>query len=95
MKQPKKITAQEARISESDRKQIGISEFAKELLEQVSFVARDSEYVDAKSGVSARLSISAMENLMASANLRLIESNSVAHQHSVDRFHVYYPINYR
>ena len=73
----KKITAQEARISESDRKQIGISEIAKDLLEQVSFVARDSEYVDAKSGVSARLSISAMENLMASANLRLIESNSV------------------
>ena len=72
----KKITAQEARISESDRKQIGISEIAKDLLEQVSFVARDSEYVDAKSGVSARLSISAMENLMASANLRLIESNS-------------------
>jgi magnesium chelatase subunit I len=43
-------------------------------LEQVAFEARDSEYVDAKSGVSARLTISAMENLMAAANLRLIES---------------------
>jgi magnesium chelatase subunit I len=72
----KKITAQEAKISEADRKNITISEIAKDLLEEVSFVARDSEYVDSKSGVSARLSISAMENLIASANLRLIETDS-------------------
>ena len=72
----KKITTQEARISAADRQQISISEIAKDLLEQVSFEARDSEYVDAKSGVSARLSISAMENLMASANLRLTETNA-------------------
>lgn len=72
----KKITAQEANISESDKQQISISEIAKDLLEQVSFVARDSEFVDAKSGVSARLSISAMENLMASAHLRLVETET-------------------
>ena len=72
----KKITAQEAKFSEADKKHITISEIAKDLLEEVSFVARDSEYVDAKSGVSARLSISAMENLIASANLRLIETDS-------------------
>jgi magnesium chelatase subunit I len=42
----------------------------------VSFVARDSEYVDAKSGVSARLSISAMENLMAAGKLRMIETQT-------------------
>jgi magnesium chelatase subunit I len=72
----KKITAQEAKINATDEQNIKISEIAKDLLEQVSFVARDSEYVDAKSGVSARLSISAMENLISSANLRLIETNS-------------------
>jgi magnesium chelatase subunit I len=47
---------------------------AKELLEEVSFAARESEFVDAKSGVSTRLSISAMENLVAAAQLRLVES---------------------
>ena len=70
----KKITEQEARLSDADRTNIAMSELAKDLLEQVAFEARDSEYVDAKSGVSARLTISAMENLMAAANLRLIES---------------------
>jgi magnesium chelatase subunit I len=70
----KKITEQEARLSEADRSNIAMCELAKDLLEQVAFEARDSEYVDAKSGVSARLTISAMENLMAAANLRLIES---------------------
>lgn len=70
----KKITEQEARLSEADRTNIAMCELAKDLLEQVAFEARDSEYVDAKSGVSARLTISAMENLMAAANLRLIES---------------------
>jgi magnesium chelatase subunit I len=70
----KRITAQEAKVSESDRSRIEMTELAKDLLEQVAFEARDSEYVDGKSGVSARLTISAMENLTASANLRLIES---------------------
>jgi magnesium chelatase subunit I len=72
----KKITAQEANISAEDLQQISIPEIAKDLLEQVSFEARNSEYVDAKSGVSARLSISALENLMAAANLRLIETDA-------------------
>ncbi len=71
----KRITEQEAKLSDDDRKNIAVNELAKDLLEQVAFEARDSEYVDAKSGVSARLTISAMENLIAAANLRLIETN--------------------
>jgi magnesium chelatase subunit I len=70
------ITEQEAKISQSDKAAIHIPELAKNLLEEVSFVARDSEYVDAKSGVSARLSISAMENLMAAGKLRMIETQT-------------------
>lgn len=72
----RQITEQEALISKEDRSQITIPEMAKDLLEEVAFAARESEYVDAKSGVSARLTISAMENLMAAAKLRLIESAS-------------------
>jgi magnesium chelatase subunit I len=71
-----RITEQEARITDSDKSNIEVPQMARQLLEQVSFEARSSEYVDAKSGVSARLSISAMENLMASANLRMVESDS-------------------
>lgn len=72
----KTITAQEAKISSADQAQIEICEAARDLLEEVAFAARESEYVDEKSGVSARLSISAMENLFAAAKLRLIESGA-------------------
>jgi magnesium chelatase subunit I len=71
----RKITEQEAKFSEEDRAAIVVSETARDLLEQVAFSARNSEYVDAKSGVSARLTISAMENLIAAAKLRLIENS--------------------
>ena len=72
----REITEQEARISAEDKEKIQIPELAKDLLEEVAFAARNSEYVDAKSGVSARLTISAMENLIAAAKLRLIESGN-------------------
>ncbi len=45
---------------------------AEDLVEQIAFEARKSEYVDAKSGVSARLTISAFENLVAAAERRAI-----------------------
>ena len=72
----REITAQEANVSKEDKETILVPELAKNLLEQVAFTARKSEYVDAKSGVSARLTISAMENLMAAAKLRLIETEA-------------------
>ena len=72
----RKITEQEAKISDNDKESITICGTARNLLEQVSFEARNSEYVDAKSGVSARLTISAMENLIAAAKLRLIETGA-------------------
>ena len=72
----REITEQEAKISKGDKASILVPDLAKDLLEEVAFTARKSEYVDAKSGVSARLTISAMENLMAAAKLRLIETGS-------------------
>jgi len=66
------ITSQESRINEQQRASIQVSELLKELVEQVAIEARSSEYVDKKSGVSARLTISAMENLIASAERRLL-----------------------
>ena len=72
----RQITEQEAKISKKDKINILVPSLAKDLLEEVAFTARKSEYVDTKSGVSARLTISAMENLIAAAKLRLIETGS-------------------
>jgi magnesium chelatase subunit I len=70
----KRITQQEARLKE-EQKTITVNEIAKDLIEQIAFEARKSEYVDAKSGVSARLTISAYENLIAAAERRSIINN--------------------
>jgi magnesium chelatase subunit I len=51
---------------------VHISDLLKRLIEQISFEARASEYVDKKSGVSARLSISAFENAISSAERRAL-----------------------
>lgn len=70
----KNITQQEAKLEENQSKNIYVPELVKDLLEQIGFEARESEYVDVKSGVSARLSISAFENLMSTAELRMLAS---------------------
>lgn len=68
----KKITKQEAQFDERQAKMVHVPEAAMDLLEQISFEARESEYVDAKSGVSARMSITALENLLSTAERRAI-----------------------
>jgi magnesium chelatase subunit I len=66
----KKITAQEANIKPDQDKKITVNELAKDIIEQIAIEARHSEFVDPKSGVSARLTISAYENLVSSAERR-------------------------
>lgn len=66
------ITAQEANISKQQSNKINISDLIKRLIEQVAFEARNNEYVDKKSGVSARLTIAAFENAISAAERRLI-----------------------
>lgn len=75
----KNITKQEARLHEQQASDIVCSPLLEDLVEQVAFEARKSEYVDEKSGVSARLTISSYENLFSSAELRrLINSEKSA-----------------
>jgi magnesium chelatase subunit I len=71
----KAITAQEASLSEEQEKRVIIPELIKDLVEHIAFAARDSEFVDEKSGVSARLTIAAMENLISTAERRAILNN--------------------
>ncbi len=68
----KKITKQEAQLDSRQSDNIYVPEIAMDLLEQISFEARKSEYVDAKSGVSARMSITAFENLLSTAERRAV-----------------------
>ena len=70
----KAITAQETKKNPLHKETIYVPELAKDLLEQIGFEARKSGYVDAKSGVSARMSITAYENLMSTAERRLLQS---------------------
>jgi magnesium chelatase subunit I len=66
------ITEQEADVHEEQKKRVQVSDLVKRLIEQVSFEARSSEYVDHKSGVSARLTIAALENAYSAAERRAI-----------------------
>ncbi|PHQ28918.1 magnesium chelatase [Leeuwenhoekiella nanhaiensis] len=66
------ITQQEAKSDERTEDNIYVPSLAKDLLEQISFEARNSEYIDAKSGVSARMSITAYENLLSTAERRAL-----------------------
>ncbi|MBT8258258.1 MAG: sigma 54-interacting transcriptional regulator [Bacteroidia bacterium] len=70
----KKITKQESELVGSQKQHVHVPELAKDLLEQISFEARKSEYVDAKSGVSARMSITAYENLLSTAEHRALKA---------------------
>jgi magnesium chelatase subunit I len=69
------ITAQEANKIKSQQEKIQVSDLISRLIEQVSFEARSSELVDKKSGVSARLTISAYENALSAAERRAIINN--------------------
>lgn len=66
------ITEQEARLLPEQLQKVEVPELCRMLLEQVAMEARKSEYVDQKSGVSARLTISAYENLVSTAELRAL-----------------------
>lgn len=68
----KSITLQEARLSAPQKASIEVDGLLKNLVEQVAFEARKSEFIDQKSGVSARLTIAAYENLVSTAERRML-----------------------
>ncbi|TKK70893.1 magnesium chelatase [Ilyomonas limi] len=74
------ITEQEADVLEEQLQKVTVSDLIKRLIEQVAFEARGNEYVDKKSGVSARLTIAAYENAVSSAERRAIIHNEKSTQ---------------
>ncbi len=67
----RRITQQEAKLLE-DQKVVRVPDVLQILLERISFEARESEFIDEKSGVSARLSIAGYENLVSTGERRLL-----------------------
>ncbi len=69
-----RITAQEAWTGRKDVCEARVPRLVSELVEEISFQARKSEFVDQGSGVSARLSISAMENVVSNCERRALRT---------------------
>jgi len=67
----RRITEAEADVSHSSVK---IPDLVADLIEEITFQARDSEYVDQSSGVSARVSIAAYENLASAVEQRALRN---------------------
>ncbi len=82
----KQITAQEANLLETQQARVVVPDLLHTLLETIVFKARNSEFVDEKSGVSARLSISAYENLVSAAELRAIKNKEKQVQARIQDF---------
>jgi magnesium chelatase subunit I len=76
IEESRKITELEAKLTKDQIERIAIPSMIKDLIERISFEARKSEYVDSKSGVSARLTISALENLVSTAERRMLINNN-------------------
>jgi len=66
------ITEQEAWQERGEGVRVHIPHYLREVVEQIAFEARRSEYVDQRSGVSARLTRSALEDLISAAERRAL-----------------------
>jgi magnesium chelatase subunit I len=69
------ITKQEAwQERGSDAVTVHVPHYFREIVEQIAFEARESEFIDQKSGVSARLTRAALEDLISAAERRALLS---------------------
>src|SRR3989337_2379479 len=85
----KEIKKQEALPKQEQKGSVIVHELLEHLIEQIAFEARQSEYIDSKSGVSARLTISSYENLISTAERRLLlNGESKTHARILDLYGV-------
>ena len=64
------ITRQEAWEGREGAARVEVPAYFRELIEDVAFEARESEFVDQKSGVSARMTIALLENVISNVERR-------------------------
>ncbi|HEY2384748.1 MAG TPA: magnesium chelatase [Terriglobia bacterium] len=66
------ITEQEAWIGRNSSRKVLLPEFIKQIVEAIAFKARADQRIDKRSGVSQRLPISCLENVVSNAERRSI-----------------------
>ena len=69
-----RITAQEIRKIPEQVARVRVPDLIRVLVERLAYEARDSEYIDRRSGVSARLTISALESVISAAERRTLRA---------------------
>jgi magnesium chelatase subunit I len=72
------ITAQESWTVRDGKRRVQVPEYIREVVEEVAFQAREDKRVDRRSGVSQRLPISTLENVLSSAEQRAVRSHDSA-----------------
>ncbi len=72
------ITAQESWTERDTGRRVEVPGYIREIVEEVAFQARDDKRVDRRSGVSQRLPISTLENVLSSAEQRAARSRDSA-----------------
>ncbi len=73
------ITEQEAWLDRPSPVEVRVPDYIKEVVEQLAFLAREDKRVDKRSGVSQRLPISVLENVVSNAERRALKArDSVA-----------------
>ena len=68
------ITSQEAWAQRNGHKML-VPKYVREVIERIAFVAREDKRIDKRSGVSQRLPISCMENVISNAERRAIRND--------------------
>lgn len=68
------ITAQESWTDRPSPVEIRVPAYIREIIEQLAFLARDDKRIDKRSGVSQRLPISALENVVSNAERRALRA---------------------
>lgn len=91
LKIAKEITLQEARLTNEQKEKITIDKLHHDILERMVMKARESEYIDGKSGVSARVGISAYENLVSAIERRTIIRGEKTGSSRLADFHAILP----
>ncbi len=72
------ITQQESWTNRDAKRRVEIPTYVREVVEEIAFQAREDKRVDKRSGVSQRLPISTLENVLSSAEQRAVRSRDSA-----------------
>ncbi|PWU11678.1 MAG: magnesium chelatase [Terriglobia bacterium] len=68
------ITEQEAWLRRESPVEVRVPDYMRQVVEQLAFLAREDKRVDKRSGVSQRLPISALENVVSNAERRALKA---------------------